>query len=296
VILLSAAGAVPAGAQTTANRSVSKAVAVFEKLGVTLTRDMKQPEQPVIAVISKSTNVGDGIAQIKAFKNLQTLSLRSCKITDAGLVLATKGMKFPELTSVELGENPLSDIGVISLLRAAPNLKTLDIFTTQISDATVKQARTLKQLERLHIAATRCTDLSIELLKGHPTLKELYAGGCVSDVGLTRLKELPLKRLSVGWTAKISDPGLALIPKAVPDLEWLDLNGARKITDAGVANLRGLTKLSGLSLYETEIGNPALDAIKEMKSLKSVNIKRTNVTDAGIEDLKKARPDLVVTH
>src|SRR5688572_21120475 len=124
----------PTFGQTTGNRAVTKAVAVFDKLGVTLTRDMKQPDQPVIAVISKSTNVGDGVAQIKAFKNLQKLSLRSCKINDAALVYATRGMKFPELTVVELGENPISDIGVISLLRAAPNIKTLDIFTTQVSD------------------------------------------------------------------------------------------------------------------------------------------------------------------
>ena len=63
-------------------------------------------------------------------------------------------------------------------------------------------------------------------------------------------------------TIKISDAGLADI-KGLTSLEALNLNSCRQVTDAGLVHLKGLTNLEDLDLGETKVTDAGLAAMQQ---------------------------------
>jgi hypothetical protein len=76
-------------------------------------------------------------------------------------------------------------------------------------------------------------------------------------------------------------------------LEALSLRDSQ-VTDADLSTLVGLTHLHWPDLSGTGITNDGLRVMNEMPSLKMVIVKRTQVTDAGIADLRHTMPGLTV--
>ncbi|WP_162028122.1 MULTISPECIES: c-type cytochrome domain-containing protein [unclassified Lentimonas] len=74
-------------------------------------------------------------------------------------------------------------------------------------------------------------------------------------------------------------------------LQRLHLDGTG-VTDAQLKQLSQLPELSYLNLYNTQINDTALATLQEFPSLKKVFVSQTKVTPKGINQLKKARPDL----
>lgn len=64
--------------------------------------------------------------------------------------------------------------------------------------------------------------------------------------------------------------------------------------DAGLANLKGLTKLSTLELGETQITDAGLVHLKDLTNLTELYLYRTHVTDAGVKELEQALPSLKI--
>ena len=64
-----------------------------------------------------------------------------------------------------------------------------------------------------------------------------------------------------------------------------------KITDAGMADLKGLTNLKTLRLALTQITDAGLVHLKGLTNLESLSLFGTQVTDAGIAELQKALPN-----
>jgi internalin A len=69
----------------------------------------------------------------------------------------------------------------------------------------------------------------------------------------------------------------------LPDLERLDLSHTR-ITDEGMLNLRSAPKIRELNLFYAEwITDQGINAIKEWKHLKRLNVRGTRISDGTIE-------------
>ena len=64
------------------------------------------------------------------------------------------------------------------------------------------------------------------------------------------------------YRKKISDAGLADI-KGLTSLEALNLNSCRQVTDAGLVHLKGLTNLEDLDLGETKVTDAGLAAMQQ---------------------------------
>jgi beta-lactamase regulating signal transducer with metallopeptidase domain len=80
------------------------------------------------------------------------------------------------------------------------------------------------------------------------------------------------------------------------DLVVISARGT-KITDAGLAYLKGLTTLKSLDVANTAITDDGLRHLETMKSLERLNVTGTGVTQAGIQQLRKSLTSLVfVTH
>jgi len=130
-------------------------------------------------------------------------------------------------------------------------------------------------------------------------------------IGLTQLRTLTL-----GTTA-IRNADLALVHH-FPQLRSLNLGACRKIGDAGVVHLRGLTQLHTLNLGYTRVTDRGLVHVKELATLeclmlyrnrvtdeglrllialpklRSLNVNLTRVTDAGVREFQQARPEVKV--
>ncbi len=60
-----------------------------------------------------------------------------------------------------------------------------------------------------------------------------------------------------------------------------------QVNDAGVRNLRGLTQLQQLYLWDSQITDAGLEHLKGMTKLQTLDLSGTRVTDAGLEHLEK---------
>jgi serine/threonine protein kinase len=60
----------------------------------------------------------------------------------------------------------------------------------------------------------------------------------------------------------------------------------KQVTDAGLENLKGLTRLQSLWLPETRITDAGLGHVRGLKSLQGLNLVQTSVSDRGLEQLQ----------
>jgi len=85
---------------------------------------------------------------------------------------------------------------------------------------------------------------------------------------------------------KTNDATLDKLSALSGQLTWLDLSGSQ-ITDAGVAKLKGFTKLNRLNLSNTKITNAALAHLTRLQNLEYLNLYGCKaVSDAGLVHLK----------
>ena len=66
------------------------------------------------------------------------------------------------------------------------------------------------------------------------------------------------------------------------------------VTDADLAKLKELKKLTTLELTFTQVSDLGLKELKELKQLKHLDLRVTKVTDAGLKRLHEALPKCVI--
>ena len=204
----------------------------------------------------------------------------------------------------------------IDHLGSWPELTTLFINGPDITDAALVNIGEIKGLRTLGLMRTSITDAGLVHLIALSGLQELFLEEThITDAGLAELKKMTgLQTLGLGFT-KITDSGLVHL-KALPELRGLDFFGAN-ITDAGMGHLRELEGLRTLGLESTQITDVGLACISDMqlldlhvehthvtlagllnlnglKKLKTLNVAGLGITKAGLEELRKARPNTKV--
>lgn len=117
-----------------------------------------------------------------------------------------------------------------------PNLISLDLSDTHISDAGLAHIAELHSLEHLYLDKTAITDRGLSYL-----------------TGLTKLRNLWMHRTHV------TDQGLVNL-EGLTEMRYLDL-GYTKVTDAGLPQLYGMKKMYYLHLVGTEVTDEGLRKI-----------------------------------
>ena len=77
----------------------------------------------------------------------------------------------------------------------------------------------------------------------------------------------------------------------LPELFTLDVSMAR-VTDRGLARLRGLTHLGDLILRYTRVSDAGLEHLQGWDNLRTLDLMHTRVTDRGLETVSKNHPGL----
>ena len=93
---------------------------------------------------------------------------------------------------------------------------------------------------------------------------------------------------------KVTDADLLHL-KGMTDLKQLVLLGTT-VTDAGLAHLKGLKKLENLNLAATKVTDAGLVHLKGLTNLTTLSLADTAVTDAGVKQLQQALPNCKISH
>lgn len=134
----------------------------------------------------------------------------------------------------------------------------------------------------------------------HPLIHDDAESGSVRkkqpivDGDLKHLRSFPrLHYLSLDRCGQITDAGLADLA-GISSLEEIYL-GRTQITDAGLRHLAGLTGLEHLWLHDTQVSDAGLVQLTELTKLRRLYLHNTLVTPQGVRELQKALPNCRIT-
>lgn len=249
----------------------------------TITRDVK--------TLSASDESSDSslAAAVSLHPNLETLSLSTSKITDAGLKLVGKLKK---LEGLFLNDTNITDKGLKNIGHMQ-SLERLFLDQMPVTDAGLEHIKNLTNLQELRLSTTAITDKGMEKITNFVKLKLLdLSSTAITDKGLSSLKDLRrMENLDVSGT-KITDSGLKHLA-GWKELSILDASQT-PLTDKGVSELAKLTELRRLYLADTAITDAAVKDLVKLKNLGTLNVSGTKISAEGIAALRKALPDTTV--
>jgi Leucine-rich repeat (LRR) protein len=229
--------------------------------------------------------------------NLARLDLSLTRISDHGLQQLKDA---PGITELNLYADELITDAGLSALKGWKHLKRLSVRGTKITDSTLQHLSGVASLESLDAGYAQITDVGLDLLTPLTNLKELAIGGNkLTDTGLQPLRQLPgltyldlsgTQRTDSGlWSVSLTEPGLDAIA-TLKNLRRLRLNGTL-VSSRGVERLVGLSELEWLDLEGCKrIGDDVVPVLASFRALRQVDLTATQVTDKGITALKRDKP------
>ncbi|MDO4574854.1 MAG: hypothetical protein Q4D98_06530 [Planctomycetia bacterium] len=192
--------------------------------------------------------------------------------------------------NMELDDDSMKYVG------AVPNLRELNLTSTNITDDGMAALEALEQLDALTLVSTEIDGSSFRYLQNLKSLRELnLSSSAFSDEGMamvgtfTKLEELRLDDTNV------TDAGMEPLA-GLAELKLLNLQGAM-VSDIGLQYLAGLVGLMELYLggtipyqgkiYESPISDKGLSYLQNLVELRILHLNDTQVSDRGMPLLSK---------
>jgi Leucine-rich repeat (LRR) protein len=160
----------------------------------------------------------------------------------------------------------------------------LSLVDTGVTDTGWENITALTQLEGLTLPSA-ITDAGLKHVAGLMNLSELSFVGMenLKGPGLKELKRLEkLHALDLTETG-VDDDGLESL-KELSHLKELTL--PRRITDAGLARLKGMIQLTRLSVSSPQVTDTGMGQLKGLTNLETLTLTGTKLTDKGLAELK----------
>ena len=238
------------------------------------------------------TQVSDrGLAHLAKLPNLESLILHNTSVTGSGFEHL---VGLPKLKTLSLIGNNVSLIGLDHLTNM-PQLRGLDLLSTNITDADLAFLGTLPDLERLFLDNTQVTDTGLQHLEGLANLKRLGLSDTrISDAGLPSLAKMPALELLVLSNTSVTDSGLVHL-KGLAKLQSIFLQ-CPAVTGVGLKHLEALQELEAVALAGPQITDGISESWRLPSNLERLHLQQTSMTEAGIDGLRDAHPDIQITH
>jgi serine/threonine protein kinase/Leucine-rich repeat (LRR) protein len=272
------------------------------------------------------TQVGEGLDNLRGLTGLRRLVLDEVPLRGPELAHLKD---LPALTELRLSCPKLGDLGV-HLVGDLKRLTKLSLARSQVSNAGLKSLHRLKSLNELDLTGTKVTAAGVAALQkalpkchifsglsgaptaappggsGSPDAERRAAkwarslGGRVSvrlagkEMDISEVKdpataEFQVLSIALGNRAQrerlpVTDAGLANL-EGLTALSSLGVENS-PVTDDGLAHLRNLTTLRYLDLFDTWVGDAGLAHLAKLKKLTHLTLASTRVTDEGMARLK----------
>jgi hypothetical protein len=235
---------------------------------------------------------GEGLRHLAALKQLRELNLTLTPVSDDALQHLAG---LTELRILGLASTQCTGTG-FAHLKGLKNLESVNFHFTPLNDAGLEAISQVPITDRLWFAHTRFTDAGAVHLKRLTQLKRCGIGSAnkeSSGEAVAALVNTPLEDLSL-LDNQATSVGLAHAAK-IATLKKLDASHAPTVTDESMLLVAKLPALEEFKLGSAKITDAGLQALAESKSLKKLSLSGLkNITPAGVEQLRKARPDLVI--
>ena len=273
-------------------------------------------------LVADSTAITDaGLELLPRLTSLRNLDVNFCTgVTGSAFVHLPSLKSFAEF---QWGRGKTVAPEALSSLGACAGLRELFLDSLPIDDSDLAALAPLKNVTRLSLTRTKVTGTGISALSGMKELKSLNLGyetpvtgeglravaaavPWVEDLHLgvgARLSPedfrafaafKSLRILQLNGCPAVTDDALVAV-ELPPTLERLDLQ-AMPATAAGLSRMRIPPKLQRLNLHaSTSIDDAAVPHLKKLTSLTELLLQRTGITDAGVEELKKALPKCAIS-
>ncbi|HEY1337179.1 MAG TPA: hypothetical protein VGF59_06690 [Bryobacteraceae bacterium] len=176
----------------------------------------------------------------------------------------------------------IEDAGGSVIKDASGAITGVDFRASWVTDTDLRRLKLLPNLSSLDLSLTRITDQGMQELKGLTGIVDLnlYFAEYVTDEGMAALKDWKkLKRLNVHGT-KSSDTTLEHV-SSIASLESLNV-GSAVITDVGLERLVNLTNLKELTMGGNEVSDAGLQALREMPGLRYLDLTGREGTDSNV--------------
>ena len=199
--------------------------------------------------------------------------------------------RLPRLTALIVPRGAaMTDAGAADLAGLV-DLEQVNLGGTRITGAALRSLAGATNLAELSLAGTTIRDRDCATIATHRGLERLdLARTAITDVGLAHLARLPnLQALRLGRTA-ITGAGLGQLA-TLDDLVDLRLPGTNV---ADLASFPPLPRLRRLDLADCPLTDAGLVHLRAAVTLKDVDLRGTRVTPAGLDSLRKARPELKI--
>lgn len=143
---------------------------------------------------------------------------------------------------------------------------------TRVTDAELARLAVFTELQTLSLFDTSVGDEGLEQVASLGKLQTLY-------LGRTRVTDAGLKRMATAAVGQAFQP---------------DNRADRQAAKPDLRHDAGLDHLQTLGLSDTGVSDAGVELLTRFATLRSVNLRHTRVSAAGVARLRQARPDLVV--
>ncbi len=206
-----------------------------------------------------------GVAHLKQLKNLEHLELLDAQVTDRGLeeLRGLLALRILNLDGTNITNTGMPTIATLHELRR------LWVSRTRITDTGLAELITLEHLDTLGLHATETSDRTIDDILKFRDLTVVHLGSRVTNEGVMKLLAAPHIRKT---------------------LTRIIVNGNHQITDEICTSIVKCQSIAGLWLEETQIGDIGLEQLSSVSTLDEIWLTGSEVTAAGVEAFRKARP------
>jgi len=193
-------------------------------------------EKPVEVVVVLSDKEA---ASLGKPERIGKLKLTGDRVTNASL----KSVRaLPQVGVLSIESTQITNAG-LDLLKEAANVRSLRLWQASFTDAAFQRVKKITGLEALDLEGTESGGEELAQLADLPKLQTLTLGPLTEDAQLAALGKLAA-------------------------LQDLDLRGCKKLSDAGLRHLQGLTKLQTLSLPPQIAAEAEADLQKKLPNCK----------------------------
>jgi hypothetical protein len=224
---------------------------------------------------------------------LEELNMDSCPMGDQALGHLSNRDVTPNLRSLDLADTDLTDAGMAHIAKFG-KLQRLSIFYCDVTNRGLRHIAQLVDLETLNLDSRDISDEGLRHLHRLTKLKHLdMFSGRITDTGcghLSKIKSLETLELCGG---SIGDTGCSLLGN-LEKLTSLNLSQNERITNRGAAALAALTKLKALNLSNTRVDGRALCYFSNLYDLQSLSLYGCPGMDRGsyLNTLRDGLPKL----
>ena len=235
---------------------------------------------------------GPGLQHLGKLTGLRELNLTLTPVNDDGLKHLAG---LTELRSLGLASTQCTGTG-FAHLKALRNLESVNFHFTPLNDAGLAAIAEVPIADRLWFAHSKFTDAGAASLAKQTRLKRCGMGStdkASSGEAVAALVNLPLEELTL-LDNQATAAGLAYAAR-IATLRKLDVSHAPTVGNDSLKLVAQMPALEEFKLGSAPVDDEGLQSLAAAKSLKKLSLfGLKKITPAGLDRLRKARPELVI--